>query len=75
VESNRNLRVGLLITLIASVLVVIGAVAVAVSQEQTGTVMGGGMSVGQTATTTTPPAVLPTSVASPTMKAPRPKGF
>jgi len=61
---------------IASGLVAIGAVAaVAVSQQQTGTVNGSPMTIGGTATTTTPPAVPPTANASPTMKAPRPKGF
>jgi hypothetical protein len=33
------------------------------------------MTIGGTATTTTPPSVPPTSNASPTMKAPRPNGF
>ena len=76
-ESIRYQRVKLLIAgAIASGLVAIGAVAaVAVSQQQTGTVNGSPMTVGGTATTTTPPAVPPTANASPTMKAPRPKGF
>lgn len=75
-ETNGNQRVGLLTILITSAMVVVGAVVVAVGQEQTATVSGGGMSVGQTATpTTTPPSAPLTSIASPTMKAPRPKGF
>jgi len=61
---------------IASGLVAIGAVAaVAGGQQQTGTVNGSPMTIEGTATTTTPPSVPPTSNASPTMKAPRPKGF
>src|SRR6202008_1344026 len=77
VESIRHQRFKLLIAgAIASGLVAIGAVAaVAGSQQQTGTVTGRPMTIGVTATTTTPPSVPPTSNASPTMKAPRPKGF
>jgi hypothetical protein len=61
---------------IASGLVAIGAVAaVAVSQQETGTVNGSPMTIGVTATTTTPPTVAPTAKAVPIMKATRPKGF
>jgi hypothetical protein len=61
---------------IASGLVAIGAVAaVAVGQQQTGTVNGSPMTIGGTATTTTPPAVPPTAKASPVVKAVPPKGF
>ena len=76
-ESIRHQRVKLLIAgAIASGLVAIGAVAaVAVGQQQTGTVNGSPMTIGGTATTTTPPAVPPTAKASPTMKAVPPKGF
>src|SRR6478672_8328579 len=76
VESIRHQRVKLLIVgAIASGLVAIGAVAaVAVGQQQTGTINGSPMTTGGTATTTTPPAP-PTAKASPTMKAVPPKGF
>lgn len=76
-ESNRHQRVKLLIAgAIASGLVAIGAVAaVAVSQQETGTVNGSPMTIGVTATTTTPPTVAPTAKAVPIMKATRPKGF
>jgi hypothetical protein len=61
---------------IASGLVALGAVAaVAVSQQETGTVNGSPMTIGVTATTTTPPTVAPTAKATPIMKATRPKGF
>jgi invasion protein IalB len=77
VKSIRHQRVKLLMAAaIASGLVAIGAVAaVAVSQQQTGTVNGSPMTIGETATTTTPPAAPPTAKASPTMKAVPPKGF
>lgn len=55
-----------------SALVVMGAVTVATqeaSQANTVSVQGAGMSLGATATTTTPPAVAPISAASPTVKA------
>ena len=76
-ESIRHQRVKLLIAAVtASGLVAIGAgAAVAVGRPQTGTVTGSPMTIGGTATTTTPPSVAPTANASPTMKAPRPKGF
>jgi hypothetical protein len=61
---------------IATGLVAVGAAAaVAVSQQQDGTLIGGPMTVGVTATTTTPPTVPPTAKASPVMKATRPSGF
>jgi invasion protein IalB len=77
VKSIRHQRVKLLMAAaIASGLVAIGAVAaVAVGQQQTGTVNGSPMTIGETATTTTPPAAPPTAKASPTMKAVPPKGF
>jgi hypothetical protein len=78
VESIKHQRVKLLIAgAIASGLVAIGAVAaIAVGQQQTGTISGGPMTIGGTATTTTtPPPVPPTAKASPTMKAVPPKGF
>ena len=76
-KSIRHQRVKLLIAgAIASGLVAIGAVAaVAVGQQQTGTINGSPMTIGETATTTTPPAAPPTAKASPTMKAVPPKGF
>jgi hypothetical protein len=76
VGSIRHQRVKLLIAgAIASGLVAIGAVAaVAVGQQQTGTLNESPMTVGGTATTTTPPAP-PTAKASPVVKAVPPKGF
>ena len=76
-ESNPHQRVKLQLAVIAvSVIVVMGAVAAAVlGQEETAPVAGGQMSIGQTATSTTAPAAMATSFASPTMKAARPKGF
>jgi hypothetical protein len=57
-------------------LIAIGAVAaVAVGQQQTGTISGGPMTIGGTATTTTPPPAPPTAKASPVVKAVPPKGF
>ncbi len=53
-------------------LVVMGAVTVATHEQATdGTVSveGAGMTLGATATTTTPPSVIPIAVASPTVKA------
>jgi len=77
VESIRHPRVKLLIAGAgASALVVIGAVAaMAVGQQQTGTVAISPMTMGETATTTTPPSVLPTAQAHPGLKATRPNGF
>ena len=76
-KSIRHQRVKLLTAaIIASGLVTIGAVAVGVvGQQPTGSISGGGMNIGGTATTTTPPSVPLTASASPTMKATRPKGF
>lgn len=76
-ESSRYKRIKLLAAAaaaIASVFVAVGA-AVAVGQQPTGTLMQGTMSVGQTATTTTPPPMEPTAKAVPAMKATPPKGF
>jgi hypothetical protein len=77
VELIRHQRVKLLIAgAVASAFVAIGAVAtVAVAQQQTGTVTGSRMTMGETATTTTPPTVPPTPKASPGMKATRPHDF
>ena len=76
-ESSRHKRIKLLAAAavsIATVFVAVGA-AVAVGQQPAGTLMKGTMSVGQTATTTTPPPMEPTAKAVPAMKATRPKGF
>jgi hypothetical protein len=77
VESNPQQRVKLQLAVIAaSAIVVMGAVVVAVlGQEQTAPAAAGRMTIGQTATTTTGPAAMATSFASPTMKATRPNGF
>ena len=76
-ESIRHQRVKLLIAgAIASGLVAVGAVAaVAVGQQQTGTVNGSPMTIGATATTTTPPTVATDGERQPDHEAPRPKGF
>jgi hypothetical protein len=62
---------------IAGAFVAIGAAAtVAVSQKQTGNVVGDPMTVGQTATTTTAAPLAPlTTKAVPVMTATRPSGF
>jgi hypothetical protein len=82
VEPNRHQRVKLLSAVIAaSAIVVMGALAVALGQERTGTSLGsGGMSRGETSTqstaaTSADPTTIETSKASPTMKAVRPRGF
>jgi hypothetical protein len=83
VEPNQEKIVKLLSALIAaSAIVVMTALAVALNEEQTGTVTGtaateavGRMSLGATATTTTPPNAPPEPVAKPTMKAAVPQGF
>ena len=77
VESNPQQLVKLQLAVIAaSAIVVMGAVVVAVlGQEQTAPAAAGQMTLGQTATTTTAPAAMATSFASPTMKATRPNGF
>jgi hypothetical protein len=81
VESNPHQRVKWQLAMVTvSAIVVIGALAAALGQERTGTLMEAGstgMSRGQTstemvATTTVAPE---TSKASPTMKAARPNGF
>jgi hypothetical protein len=66
----------------ASAIVVLTALAVALKVEQTGSGTGtvateaaSQMTLGATATTTTPPTAFPTPVAKPTMKATVPKGF
>jgi hypothetical protein len=75
-STNRQLVKLLIVGAAASCLVVIGAVAaVAAGTPQSGTLSGSPMTIGGTATTTTPPTVPPTEQAKPTMKAVRPKGF
>ena len=76
-ESNPHQRVKLQLAVIAvSAIVVMGAVAAAaLGREETTPVAGGQMTTGQTATSTTAPAAMATSFASPTMKAARPNGF
>jgi hypothetical protein len=59
----------------ASGIVALGALAGAIGQEHTATAMVGIMSIGQTSTASTAPTTPATSVASPTMKATKPKGF
>jgi hypothetical protein len=76
VEPNQHQRVKLqLAVIVASAIVSVAALLVALGQERTATVMGGGMSTGQTSTQTTLPTTLTSSVVTPTMKAVRPKGF
>jgi hypothetical protein len=53
----------------------LGAIAAAVSQQQTTTRMASLMSLGQTTTESPAPTTPTVSVASPTMKATKPKGF
>ena len=84
-EPNRHQSVKLLSAVIAaSAIVVMGALAVALGQERTGTSLVSigitGMSHGQTATesaatTTEDPTTIQIPKASPTMKAVRPNGF
>ena len=82
-EPNQQKIVKLLSALIAaSAIVVMTALAVALNEEQTGTGTGtvateavGHMTVGATATTTTPPTAPAIPVAKPTMKAALPQGF
>ena len=75
-ESNRHQHVKLpTLVIAASALVVVGALAGAVGQEQTGTVAGGGMTLGATTTTTVAPTTIPVAVAQPTLKAALPKGY
>jgi hypothetical protein len=76
VEPNQHQRVKLQLAVIASSTIVsVAALLVALGQERTATLMGGGMSIGQTSTQTTLPTTLTSSVVTPTMKAVRPKGF
>jgi len=63
------------VVIAASGVVPLGALAAAISQEQTAIAQSGDMIVGQTTTSTTPPLEPPTSVARPMMKAQRPNGF
>ena len=75
-ESNRHQHVKLpTLVIAASALVVVGALAGAVGQERTGTVAGGGMTLGATTTTTVAPTTVPVAVAQPTLKAALPKGY
>jgi len=57
------------------ILVVVGALAGELGLEQTGTVAGGGMTLGATTTTTVAPTTIPVAVAQPTLKAALPKGY
>jgi hypothetical protein len=77
VESSRHKHAKLLAAAaLAGAIAAIGVMAaVAVGQQQAGTPMGSQMSVGETATTTTPPLTAPTPKAVPVMTATRPKGF
>jgi hypothetical protein len=79
VNSNQQKRVKLLSAVIgASAVVAVGAVGVAVANEQAGTGTVGVVpeaTPGATATTTTPPTAPVTSVAAPTMTATTPAGF
>ena len=75
-EPNQHRRVKWQLAVIAaSAIVSVAALLMALGQEREATVMGGGMSIGQTSTETTPPTTLTTLVVSPTMKAVQPKGF
>ena len=82
VEPNQQKKIVKLLSALigASAIVVMAVLAVALNEEQTGTgtvatEAVGDMSTGATVTTTTPPTVVPISVAQPTMKAVVPKGF
>jgi hypothetical protein len=75
-ESNRVHHVNApTVVIAASVAVIVGALAEAMGQEQTGTVAQGSTSVGQTSSTTTAPTTIPVPVASPVLKASLPKGY
>ena len=88
-KSNQQVRQGRVKVFAAvmagSAVVAMGALSVALHEEQapgasggvaTGaTFIQGSMTMGQTATTTTPPAAPVTPVAAPTDKASPPKGF
>jgi Flp pilus assembly CpaF family ATPase len=73
--NQKNSVKSLLAVIAASAIIAVAALVVAFGQERAATVMGGGMSTGQTTTQTAVPRTLTTSIVSPTMKAPRPKGF
>ena len=79
VNANHQKRVKLLSAVIgASAVVAVGAVGVAVANEQAGTgTVGSGpeVTLGATTTTTTPPAAPVTSIAVPVDKATPPAGF
>ena len=78
-NSNQQKRAKLLSAVIgASAVVAVGAVGVAVANEQAGTgTVGSGpeVTLGATTTTTTPPTAPVTSVAVPTDTATPPPGF
>ena len=78
-NANQQQRVKLLSAVIgASAVVAVGAVGVAVANEQVGTgIVGSGpeATLGATTTTTTPPAAPVTSVAVPVDTATPPPGF
>ena len=78
-NSNQQKRVKLLSAVIgASAVVAVGAVSVALANEQVGTGTVGAVpeaTVGATATTTTPPPAPVTSLATPPMTATTPAGF
>jgi hypothetical protein len=63
------------IAISVSGIVTVGALVVAIGQEQTVTAASGIMNIGGTTRSTTPPPTPSVAIASPTMKAPRPKGF
>jgi hypothetical protein len=76
VESNRHPNVKLpTLVIAASAVVSVGALAVAVGQEQTATVVGGGMSLGATTSTSVAPTTIPVAFAHPVVKASLPKGY
>ena len=78
-NANQQKRVKLLSAVIgASAVVAVGAVGVALANEQAGTGTVGAVpeaTLGATATRTTPPAAPVTSIATPTMTATTPAGF
>jgi len=76
VNSNTQKRVKLLSAAIgASALVAVGAVGVAIANEQAGTGSDPQIRLGATATTTTPPPSPVTSFAVPVVTATTPAGF
>jgi type IV secretory pathway TrbL component len=79
VNSSQQKRVKLFSAVIgASAVVAVGAVGVAVANEQAVTGTVGAVpeaTLGATTTTTTPPAAPVTSIATPTMTATTPAGF